>query len=398
MNRVICTAVCLLASIGAGGSSLAQEPAGPRTDASGDPLPAGALARLGSLRWSHPQPVVFVAFLPDGKAVLTGAADHVFRLWDRTSGKEIRRYVVPAPAANDSFRRYTVAAALSPDGKTLAVAASKHIRLWDVQTGKKTREFEAPKLRNRPLFGEFKALLFAPDGKSLAVNTIDEAIHIVAVDSGTVVRRLHAQAEEVFRPPAFENGGPTMAFSPDGKRILSKEFDGRPGESKKFLRMTEVATGKELWRSDYSPGITAVAYAPNGKLVAAFAMLKGIQLLDAESGRLVRTAGKLFACSNIQFTGDGKHLLANYFGGDQFAVCAVDSGTEVRRFGKRRVSRPTGLVERPACDAPAVSPDGNTVITGVGNTVRMWQTDTGNEMALAGGARGDHGCLRRPGW
>ena len=45
-------------------------PAQPPVDADGDPLPPGAVARLGTLRLRHDVPVVFAAFLPGGKSVL----------------------------------------------------------------------------------------------------------------------------------------------------------------------------------------------------------------------------------------------------------------------------------------------------------------------------------------
>ena len=66
------------------------------TDRHGDLLPAGALARLGSLRCRHAEPILFVAFVQDGKAVLTGGQDQVFRLWDRATGAEIRHFAMHA--------------------------------------------------------------------------------------------------------------------------------------------------------------------------------------------------------------------------------------------------------------------------------------------------------------
>jgi WD40 repeat protein len=64
----------------------------PARDLHGDALPAGAVARLGSVRWRHGAPISFVAFAPDGKSVISGGDDGFFRVWEYPSGKELRRF------------------------------------------------------------------------------------------------------------------------------------------------------------------------------------------------------------------------------------------------------------------------------------------------------------------
>src|SRR5262245_19678088 len=95
---VACAVIAGLGQLSA--AAVGDRPAGkqgeasapPRTDRYGDRLPAGALARLGTLRWRHGAAVNYVAFTPDGKSVLTASQDNIIRLWDLKTGKEVRRF------------------------------------------------------------------------------------------------------------------------------------------------------------------------------------------------------------------------------------------------------------------------------------------------------------------
>src|SRR5258708_4411402 len=79
-----------------GGEGLAEARRGVRTDQYGDPLPQGARARLGTVRWRHPGRVNKVVFSPDGRRLISCASwDNAARAWDVASGKEIRSFVSP---------------------------------------------------------------------------------------------------------------------------------------------------------------------------------------------------------------------------------------------------------------------------------------------------------------
>src|SRR5262249_19344608 len=88
-------AVCPAAfADGAAGPAAPQVPAPPkpgaRTDRYGDPLPANALARLGTTRLRASEHIVAAALSPDGKVcALTGNRMDV-HVFDVASGKHLR--------------------------------------------------------------------------------------------------------------------------------------------------------------------------------------------------------------------------------------------------------------------------------------------------------------------
>ncbi len=54
----------------------------PRTDRYGDPLPAGAVMRLGNVRFRHDRDINHIAYTPDGKRIAAGLYDTSIVLWD----------------------------------------------------------------------------------------------------------------------------------------------------------------------------------------------------------------------------------------------------------------------------------------------------------------------------
>ena len=85
----------------------------PGTDLYGDPLPPGAIARMGKADAWPDNGVTYVAFFPDGKTLISGdntPKNCTICLWDTATGKPIRMFVTIL-----SFSY-----ALSPDAKTMA--------------------------------------------------------------------------------------------------------------------------------------------------------------------------------------------------------------------------------------------------------------------------------------
>src|SRR5947209_8521486 len=111
MSSLLVSLPLLLGLCGAarGGADGPPAPAA-RADRYGDPLPAGALARAGTVRLRHPGWVTTVAFSPDARLIAALATDGTLRLWDRATGTEVRRLAGPPEKEDDPCL------AFSPDG------------------------------------------------------------------------------------------------------------------------------------------------------------------------------------------------------------------------------------------------------------------------------------------
>ncbi|HEY8504478.1 MAG TPA: sigma-70 family RNA polymerase sigma factor [Gemmataceae bacterium] len=244
----------------------------PGRDRFGDPLPEGAVARMGSLRLFHGRQASRVLFSPDGKQVLSdtrGSAGRI-RLWEVTSGSEIPLPAgvanVPVYAAanelvvlewNDAkprLRKLGEAGedpsnlalppmtldGLSPDGRTLIRAyfdfglnSSQHVvEFRDVPSGKSSGPFP---LGNNGANQTFE-IAFSGDSK-IAVTR----------HGGGTVQVWDVPGRKPLRSADLGATGIGFALSPDGTVIATSAQGG------KQIRLWDVRTLKELPPSRASP-------------------------------------------------------------------------------------------------------------------------------------------------
>jgi RNA polymerase sigma factor (sigma-70 family) len=348
----------LRAQAGDGPGQAAEPPPVAGVVAKPDPLPAGAVARLGTPRWRHDGAVFFVAFAGQGKQLVTARQGLVSRcaVCHKLPFDEAGR---PVPPGED-----------------------RPFRVWEVNSGRELRRFGSP-LREA-LAGLFKgsdgdllpkndqgvaavSVALAPDGRTLASADPDIGIRLWDVDTGKLLRPLGGDS----------TGTVTGLALPSGAKVLAVQAQGRG------VRLYDTATGKVVrglddpgpgWRVAWGDGVT---FSPDGRFLAAGGTTAdgtgALQLWDPATGRKVRqVTGKARGSAAFAFSPDGRTLAWPAKDGT-LRLEASATGKELRRLG--------GPSETGYLAALAFAPDGRVVATrGYDHAVRLWDVGTGRQL------------------
>lgn len=349
---------------------------------------------------THAGAVAHVVFSPDGSSVASACRNdqdsmnyhYDIKLWDATDGRLLRTISLGISTID--------ALAFSPHGRILASAHAGVVRLWDTSSGQEVRKL----IGHNPTLG-INSVAFSADGQILASGSNDQTIKLWNVATGQELRTLRGHTSYVWSV-AFSSDGETLAsagwdhsaklwntstgrllqsltldqeyvnsvaFSPDGTVLASASHGMNLSDATATIGLWKSSSGQLLrtLEKPHTRSVTAVAFSPNAKTLAVASYDSTIKLWDAASGTLLRTLeGHQYEVNSLAFSPNGK-ILASASRDNTIKLWDVDVGRELHT-----------LSDEGSVEAVAFAPDGKTLVGGgmleYTGKIRFWKIASGN--------------------
>ena len=188
-----------------------------------------------------------LAFTPDGGRLLS-ADREMAALWDLGSGERVE-----APNLTG-----TAPAAISPDGDLVAAShegagGQATVGVWELATGLPVQTVQTGTL---PVL-----MIFSPDGALLATAHTEAGgrhVRIWRIEDGAMTTDL---AVRVGDERLLDKLNWALAYSPDGALLAT-------GDTEDNVKLWDAATGKELARKSFGSVPRCVAFSPDSRSLA----------------------------------------------------------------------------------------------------------------------------------
>jgi WD40 repeat protein/DNA-binding SARP family transcriptional activator len=320
----------------------------------------------------HTDVAAALVFDGTGARLISGSYDCTLRIWDVARGET--RHILRTHTQKIRWL------ALSADGYTLASGGhDTFVCLWDVREPAVGQGY----LRHTLLGHDYSLyhLAFRADGRTIATVGIDQTIHLWDVVTGQRLERLKVYRSEVQ----------VIDVSTDGRWLAS-------GGDDCLVHVWDVAAALAQGGQQATPvvqrfaghkrSIYALAFSPQGDLVASAGREPEIQLWRVSDGRSVATlVGHRGDVKMLHFRADGRRLVSASRDG-QVCLWEISAASLIQGHPRYPIRTLQGHTDQVlTC---SFSPDGALVASGgYDRTICLWDAESGQLLhTLAGHAYG----------
>jgi len=203
------------------------------------------------------------------------------------------------------------------------------------------------------------SVAFSPDGKYIVSGSYDNTIKLWDIETGRLIRNFSGNFYYIL----------SVAFSPSGNQIISSSMDNT-------LKLWDVETGREIKTfSGHTEYVNSVAFSPDGKYVLSGSDDHTIILWDVETALIIKQYfGHTLGVTSVAFSPDKKYILSSSI--DKTIILWDIETAEI-----------ISIISGNSCiNSVIFSHDGKQILAGLEDkTVKLFDTETGREIRTFAG-------------
>ena len=242
--------------------------------------------------------IASASYSPDGSQIVTGSWDFSARIWDASTGADLRKL-----AGDNGHTGFVNSAVFSPNlaGRWVLTGSDDGTaKIWDARTGVVLTTLVGHEDRVRHA-------TFSKDGSLILTSSNDRTARIwklkeMAQADGSV--SLEASVTQIFN--GHEWAVLSAEFSDDGKFVITASEDNT-------ARIWDATNGKELsLLAGHTARVTSVAFAPGENPTRAVTASQdgAVKLWDTKENKEILTLdGHTREVTSVAFSPDGKYVL-----------------------------------------------------------------------------------------
>ncbi len=270
----------------------------------------------------HGRGVLALAFSRDGKVIASGSIDGLVIVWNAITGEEIQPFDTQTERIlekgarktwlqDDDIHRWNnvTSLAFSSDGKTIASCVNGGtVKLWDLQTIKAKKTLAT----KTPLF----TVAFSPEGRYLVsggheISSREDDIALILweVQTGEEKCSLNVRNAGGVFSAAFSPDGRVLALGNDNDYGSDQANDDNDGDAS--VRLYSLQNGtltQKMTLNGHSQPVRSIAFSPNGEVIASGSADCTVTLWGVQGVKWQQTLKHDDTITSVTFSPDGSRL------------------------------------------------------------------------------------------